>query len=160
MRIFVTLGTQNKSFARLLRAIDESQTSRDNDILVQAGYTDFSPTSPNMELFSFCSEEELERHIEEADLVITHAGIGSITRALAHDKRVIAAARQSAHGEMGNDHQHDILQAFARKGYLIPLEDFTHLEATVAEALHFTPQPYVHNIDAILATIIDYIDTH
>ena len=160
MRIFVTLGTQNKSFARLLRAIDASRAARDHDILVQAGYTRFKPSSPRMELFSFCGPEELDRHLEEADLIVTHAGVGSITSALAHGKRVIAVPRKAALGEMGNDHQHDILRAFASKRYLIALEDPELLDEAVAEALAFSPQPYVHNIDAILTTVTRYIDTH
>ena len=156
------LGTQDKSFTRLLSAIDASQlASADagNQLVVQAGYTAFKPSS-DMELFDFCSADDLERHLQEADLVITHAGVGSIVSALTHHKRVIAAARKAAYKEMGNDHQSDILQAFARAGYLIALEDFDRLDDAVTEALRFTPKPYVRNIDGILETITTYIDTH
>ena len=49
--IFVTLGTQDKSFERLLKAIDkeiEKGTIKDK-VVVQAGYTKYE--SKNMEIF-------------------------------------------------------------------------------------------------------------
>ena len=49
--IFVTLGTQDKGFPRLLEAIEEAIENKyiKEKVIVQAGYTEFE--SKNMEIY-------------------------------------------------------------------------------------------------------------
>ena len=63
--IFVTLGTQDKGFERLLKAIDraiDDGTIRDK-VVVQAGFTKYK--SKNMEIFTEVSKEELDKYLKE-----------------------------------------------------------------------------------------------
>ena len=57
--ILVTLGTQDKSFDRLLKAIDKEIENKNikEKVIVQAGYTKYK--SDNMKIFDLVSEEEL-----------------------------------------------------------------------------------------------------
>ena len=90
--ILVTLGTQDKSFERLVKAIDkeiENGNIKDK-VIVQAGYTKYK--SDNMEIFDFVLPDKLDKLMKEADILITHGGVGSILGALKYDKPVIAAA--------------------------------------------------------------------
>lgn len=87
--ILVTLGTQDKSFERLLKAIDKEieKGNIKDKVLVQAGYTKYK--SDNMEIFKSVSNDRLEELMDEASLIITHGGVGSILTALKHHKKVI-----------------------------------------------------------------------
>ena len=90
--IFVTLGTQDKEFTRLLEAIDREieKGNIKERVVVQAGYTKYE--SKNMEIFDLIPTDEFNKYIKSADLIITHGGAGSILTAIKNNKKVIAAA--------------------------------------------------------------------
>ena len=118
--ILVTLGTQDKSFKRLLDAISkeiDKGTIKDK-VVVQAGYTKYK--NDKMEIFSSLPSDELEELIKKADLIITHGGVGSILTALKYKKKVIVAPRLSKYNEHTNDHQKEITKEFAKEGYILP----------------------------------------
>ena len=91
--ILVTLGTQNNSFHRLL---EEVQKNIDNgnikeEVIVQNGYTKFD--SKQMKLIKEIPQDEFNKLIDQANLVITHGGVGSIITAITKGKKVIAIPR-------------------------------------------------------------------
>ena len=104
----VTLGTQHQEFTRLLDYIEKSDLK--GEIIVQAGYTKYE--SKRMKIFDFISYDEMEKYIDKSDLVITHAGTGSIVMPLKKDKKVIACARLSKFGEHVDDHQVELVDVF------------------------------------------------
>ena len=117
--ILVTLGTQDKSFKRLLEAIDrqvELGNIKDK-IVVQAGCTKYE--SKNMEIFDLIPMEKFDDLIKSCDLLITHGGVGSIITGLKNDKKVIAAARLEKYKEHTNDHQLQIIENFSNDGYIL-----------------------------------------
>ena len=91
--ILVLLGTQNNSFYRLLEEIDKliSENIINEEVIVQNGYTKYE--TQNMKLIDFVSKEELEKLLENADLIITHGGVGSIIMSIKKGKKVIAIPR-------------------------------------------------------------------
>lgn len=145
--IFVILGTQDKKFPRLLEAIqkkiDEGKISPEEEIIVQAGSTKFE--SNDMKIFDFISINEFEEYIEKADLIICHAGVGTILTALKKNKKIIAAARLKEFGEHVNDHQLQILENFKDEGYILALEDFEKLDVLIEQAKSFTPAKFKSN---------------
>ena len=100
--IFVTLGTQDKTFKRLLIKIDEliDKGIIQGEVIVQAGKTSYQ--SNHMMLFTFCSQEQLNQYVEECDYMITHAGVGSIINGINHQKKVIAVARKNVESNIIN----------------------------------------------------------
>ena len=66
--ILVTLGTQDKSFDRLLKAIDKEIENKNikEKVIVQAGYTKYK--SDNMKIFDLVSEEELEKLVKKCKI--------------------------------------------------------------------------------------------
>ena len=91
--ILVTLGTQDKTFERLLKTIDE-QIDKGNikeKVVVQAGSTKYE--SDNMEIHDFLTREEYDEYIKKCDLLITHGGVGTILSGLNNGKVVIATPR-------------------------------------------------------------------
>lgn len=156
--IFVTLGTQDKGFPRLLEAIDreiENGTIKEK-VVVQAGLTKYE--SPNMEIFDLIPDEEFERYIDSCDLVITHGGVGSILSAIKKNKKVIAAARLSKYKEHTNDHQKQIVKEFASQGYILELRDFYKLGKLIEKSKTFCPKKFESNTDHMIKLISDYIE--
>ena len=135
--IFVILGTQDKKFPRLLDAlqkkIDEGKISKKEEIIVQAGSTKYE--SKNMKIIDYMSVRKFEECIDRADLIICHAGVGTILTALKKGKKIIAAARLKQYGEHVNDHQLQILD----------LEDFDKIDLLIKQAKRFTPAKFKSN---------------
>ena len=158
--IFVTLGTQDKSFKRLLEAVDreiKNGTIKDK-VIVQAGYTDYK--SDNMKIYDLLAMDEFDKYIKECDLLITHAGVGSIMTGLSNHKKVIAAARLSEYGEHNNDHQKEIASAFSSLGYILYLEDFDKLGELIKKSNSFKPKEYKENNSNFVKIVEDFIDNN
>ena len=145
--IFVILGTQDKKFPRLLDAlqkkIDEGKISKKEEIIVQAGSTKYE--SKNMKIIDYMSVRKFEECIDRADLIICHAGVGTILTALKKGKKIIAAARLKQYGEHVNDHQLQILDNFTAEGYILALEDFDKIDLLIKQAKRFTPAKFTSN---------------
>ena len=145
--IFVILGTQDKKFPRLLDAlqkkIDVGKISKKEEIIVQAGSTKYE--SKNMKIIDYMSVRKFEECIDRADLIICHAGVGTILTALKKGKKIIAAARLKQYGEHVNDHQLQILDNFTAEGYILALEDFDKIDLLIKQAKRFTPAKFKSN---------------
>ena len=156
--ILVTLGTQDKEFSRLLKAIDREieKGNIKEKVVVQAGCTKYE--SKNMEVLDLVPQDEFEKLMSEADLLITHGGVGSIVGGLNKNKTVIAAARLEKYGEHLNDHQLQIISNFTKAGYILNLEDFDKLADVLEEAKTFKPKKYKSNKDNFIKLIEKKID--
>lgn len=158
--IFVTLGTQDKEFTRLLDAI-EKEIKKGNikqKVVVQAGYTKY--TSDNMEILKLIPMEEFDKYIKECDLLITHSGVGSIMTGLKNNKKIIAAARLKKYNEHTNDHQIQIGKEFEKQGYIMYLDDFDDLGKVLKDIKNFKPKKFKSNNDNFIKLIEDYIDNN
>lgn len=160
--ILVLLGTQNNSFHRLLEKLDELIEKKiiDEKVIVQSGYTEYE--SKNMRIFDLIPQEELERYQEQADLIITHGGVGSIISSIKKEKKVIAVPRLHKYQEHVNDHQKQIVELFSKKGYIIGIKGVEELENAVIKMQDFIPTKYQENESKnkkILKIIEDFIDS-
>lgn len=156
--ILVMLGTQNNSFHRLLEEIDKLINNGviQEKVIVQAGYTKYK--SKNMEIFSLISQDELEKYQIQANLIITHGGVGSIIGSLKLGKKVIAVPRLHKYGEHVNDHQKQIIENFSENGYIIGIEDVSELEKAIEKVKTFEPKKYIANNEKMLSIIENFID--
>ncbi len=157
--ILVILGTQDKEFPRLLEAIDreiENGTIHEK-VIVQAGQTKY--TSKNMEVFDFLPEPEFEKLMDEANLIITHGGAGSILSAIKKGKKIIAAPRLAEYHEHHNDHQKQIISEFASQGYILELQDFNKIGKIIEKSKKFKPKKFESNTINMINLIENYIDS-
>jgi len=142
--IFVALGTQDKQFKRLLEAVDNIDTT--HDVIVQKGSTEyeFQKLKPKA-VYDYLPGEQFRKYIEEADIIITHAGVGTIIRGVQMHKKMIVAPRLKKYQEHVNDHQLEILKTFENEGYIIPLYDFSKLNEEIEKINDFEPKEFVSN---------------
>ena len=156
--ILVMLGTQNNSFYRLLEEIDKliKKEIIQEKVIVQAGYTKYE--TPNMEIFDLIPKEELKQYQQEARLIITHGGAGSIITSLQYGKKVIAVPRKHEYGEHVNNHQEEIVELFNSKGYIIGTNGVEELEQAIEKAKNFKPVQYKSDNHKMLQIIENFID--
>ena len=157
--ILVLLGTQDKPFERILKAVAKEKKKGyiKDRIIAQVGCTKFS--CDNMEMFDFTSKEEIEKLIDKARIIITHAGVGTIIECLNKNKKVIVVPRLKKHGEHTNNHQMQITKEFALKNYVLPLYDVKNLSKTLDDIKTFKPVQYESNTERFKSKVKEYIDS-
>jgi len=101
--ILVTVGAQ-MPFDRLIAAVDHwAEVSGCTDIFAQIGDTEFRPK--HLRWTQFVNPDQFRELVESADLVVAHAGMGSVLTALELGKPIIVMPRRGALRETRNDHQ-------------------------------------------------------
>jgi len=101
--IFVTVGSQ-MPFDRLIAAVDAwAMHHPEVQVLAQIGKTQFAPS--NMRGVDAFKPSEFADVCKSAQLIIAHAGMGSILTALQYGKPIVVMPRKGALRETRNDHQ-------------------------------------------------------
>jgi UDP-N-acetylglucosamine transferase subunit ALG13 len=101
--IFVTVGGQ-LPFDRLVHTVDQwaAQQGR-TDVFAQIGKSSRPPK--HIEWQRFLSPADFQSKAREAEVIIAHAGIGSILTALEFSKPIVLVPRRAHLREHRNDHQ-------------------------------------------------------
>lgn len=128
--IFVTVGNATHSFRRLLVAVDvcaESGLFGAERVFAQTGYNPIQ--LGHCEGRSFLSRSEFRKSLEEASLVISHGGAGTILEMIHLNKVPVVMPRRKRYGEHVNDHQVQLVRAMASQGWIVPVfepEELAH----------------------------------
>ena len=119
--ILVSVGTQFP-FDRLVRAVDEwaAETGR-TDVIAQTGPTEYNPKA--IKCFNFINPEKFRELQAAADIMIAHAGMGSILTASEFGKPLVIMARDHKRGEHRNGHQFATAARFRNTPGLYFVED-------------------------------------
>jgi UDP-N-acetylglucosamine--N-acetylmuramyl-(pentapeptide) pyrophosphoryl-undecaprenol N-acetylglucosamine transferase len=120
-KVVVTVGSQRdfgfrraiESVLRLLPAVSTSSA----EVLWQTGATDVSGLG--IDAVDTLPAADLEEAIAEADLVISHSGVGTSLTTLEHGKCPVLLPRRRDHGEHTDDHQRLIAQELGRRGLAV-----------------------------------------
>lgn len=100
-------------FDRLVKTVDQwaSRNGRD-DVFAQIGQSEYRPA--NIQWTKFLEPEEFKRKYTTANVIVAHAGTGSIITALQLGKPVLIMPRHSILRETRNDHQIATAKQFCR----------------------------------------------
>ena len=132
MIIFVTVGTHEQPFNRLLKAIDnfaENNRYDRNQIIVQKGFSKYLLKHvTSKEMFS---ADQMNSFYHQADLIISHGGPGSMFPAWLLGKPVIAVPRQKQFNEHVDDHQVAFCDFTEVKGKVICVKDIDKLPIAI-----------------------------
>ena len=128
--IFVTVGTHEQAFNRLVQYMDEWAHEHDEEVVMQVGFSTYEPKySTWKKMFSY---QEMIKYINEARIVITHGGPSSFIMPLQVGKVPIVVPRKKQYDEHVNDHQVSFCEAVKnRLNNIILVEDEKELEATI-----------------------------
>lgn len=132
--IFVTVGTHEQSFERLVKKVDELKRDKiiDEDVIIQKGYTDYEPQY--CESYKLIGYNDMQRYLDDARIIITHGGPASFIAPLTIGKIPIVIPRQKDFNEHVNNHQKDFVeQVVARDNSIIPCYNIDDLEKLIKE---------------------------
>lgn len=127
--IFVTVGTHEQQFNRLIQKIDELK--RDNiiedEVFIQTGYSTYEPKY--CEWSKLIPYSEMIQRVKEARIVITHGGPASFIMPLQEGKIPVVVPRQEKYEEHINDHQVEFAKFIEeRQGNIIPVYEIENLK--------------------------------
>ena len=156
--IFVTVGTQDKPFGRLIEAVEQAVLEHKitDEVIVQAGNTKYE--SKVLNVLNYVPFDEFNNYIDKADIIITHGGVGSILNALKLKKKIIAVPRLSKYGEHINDHQLQVIQKMTEDGYILSCEDENEIGNKVRDAENFIVKEYTSNTENFIADFKEVLE--
>ncbi|MCV2491121.1 glycosyl transferase family 28 [Geodermatophilus sp. YIM 151500] len=106
-RVFVTLGTiKPYQFRRLVDRVS-AVLPADVDVVWQLGSTE-APAGLRGTVHAHLSPEDFAAEVRRSDVVVTHAGVGSVIGLVESGVFPVVVPRRAAHGEHVDDHQQDI----------------------------------------------------
>lgn len=127
--IFVTVGTHEQPFDRLVAYIDQLKEIGvlTEDVVIQTGFSTYEPKHCRWQkLFPY---KEMVELVEQARIVITHGGPSSFIMPLQIGKIPVVVPRQKRFEEHVNDHQLVFAKALEqRQGNLIVVEEIEELK--------------------------------
>jgi len=133
MSTFVSVGNATQSFCRLLDEVALIATVLPQPVVVQHGHTTFH--SEACRAIPFVEMNEFERLVADAELLILHAGAGSVIHALRSGKVPVVMARRCGYGELVDDHQVEFALALENSGRVVVALEPAQLLDAVQRAL-------------------------
>ncbi len=132
--IFVTVGTHEQPFDRLVRYMDELKADNiiKDEVIIQTGYSTYEPKHCKWsKLYPY---QEMLELVEKADIVITHGGPSSFIMPLQIGKVPVVVPRRFQFSEHVNDHQVEFANAVAeRQGNIIVVNDISQLKDIILD---------------------------
>ena len=137
--IFVCVGTQ-LPFDRLIRAMDQWCGRSGTEGFAQIGDVDPGGYLPkSMAWCRFLGPDDWDERFAAADVVVAHAGMGTIISALMAGKPIVIMPRRVAYNEHRNDHQVATTRRFeGRPGVHVAMHELelpTMVEAALSQPL-------------------------
>lgn len=129
--LFATVGAI-LPFDRLVSAVAEVNTGGaiGDRVLIQTGVGGMKP--PGLETVEALPFGEVQALLRDASIVVCHGGTGSIITALREGCHVIAMPRLQRLGEVYDDHQAEIVEAFEKRGLVLSANDAAGLRRAIA----------------------------
>lgn len=134
MSTFVSVGNATQPFYRLLEAVRVNLAALPQPLFVQYGAASDS-FGPACSAAAFVDMDEFARRVANAELLILHAGAGSIIHAARAGKIPVVMPRRAALGEHVDDHQIEFTKELARTRRIVVCEQASDLPSAAVEAL-------------------------
>lgn len=137
--IFVSLGTQDKPFNRIIDYVislkENLKEIKSEKIIIQLGQTKLLKSDierikslENIIIYDMLKPEKMKDIIKDSDIIITHAGVGTIMECLEMGKEIIVVPRKVENLEHVNNHQEEIAFEMEKKGFLTKVDTYEELE--------------------------------
>ena len=153
--IFVTVGTHEQSFRRLVECVDKLREKGviKEEVFIQTGYTkDYRPKF--CESKDFLEYDEMKECFNKARIIITHSGPGSIMIPFKLGKVPVVVPRNNKLGEHVDEHQILFTRKLEELKKVIPVYDIELLEDVIENYDVYASKCNV-NSQSTLKTFVD-----
>ncbi len=116
---FVTLGSHDQPFDRLLELVDDAATRGllPAPVVAQVGASRVD--WPALQTVSYLSPDAFADHVAQASVVVAHGGAGAIATVLRSGARPLVLARQAQRLEHVDDHQRQLVRKLDQLGLVV-----------------------------------------
>ena len=178
--IFVSLGTQDKPFNRIIDYVislkENLKELKSEKIIIQLGQTKLLKSDneriknlENIIIYDMLKPEKMKNIIKDSDIIITHAGVGTIMECLEMDKEIIVVPRKVENLEHVNNHQEEIAFEMEKKGFLTKVDTYEELENKINMLLkdkdtnednkNMNKKKYISNNEKFNDNLIKYLES-
>lgn len=156
--IFVTVGTHEQQFDRLIKEIDRLKKENliQDEVFIQTGYSNYVPKYCKWE--KIISYEKMNQMIVESDIIITHGGPATFMGVIAKGKVPIVVPRQKKFGEHVNDHQMEFVEKVLNIYNLTLITNISDLMACISKINEQQSTDLKTNNNLFMENFIDMID--
>lgn len=126
--IFVTVGTHEQQFNRLVEEVDNLIETKviEEEVIIQSGYSEYIPR--NCQSVKLIGYNEMEGLIKRSRIVITHGGPGSIFSALNNRIVPIVVPRNPNFAEHVDEHQIEFCKKMEKDSRILAVYDISELK--------------------------------
>lgn len=160
LKVLVTIGSMvEKKFIRLFNLLEElceEGILRGKDVVAQVGFDNYK--AKNFQTFDMIADDDFKKLIGESDLIITHAGTGTVTSCLKQNKKVIIFPRMKEFDEHYDDHQLELCDLFKKDGHVLCATNKEQLIDCIVNIEQFKPTKFKSNNASMNKIIIDFIE--
>lgn len=145
--IFVTVGTHEDQFDRLIQRIDllVGEGKLKEKVFIQSGYSNYTPR--HCEYSKLIGYDDMVKKCKEAEIIITHGGPGSIMLPLAQGKIPIVVPRQTKFGEHVDDHQVLFTKRLESENKVLAVYDIRTLDKLIINY-----ENYIEGLNQVFST--------
>ena len=177
--IFVSLGTQDKPFNRIIDYVvslkENLKEIKSEKIIMQLGQTKLLKSDierikslENIIIYDMLKPEKMKDIIKDADIIITHAGVGTIMECLERNKEIIVVPRKVENSEHVNNHQEEIAYEMEKQGFLTKVDTYEELENKIIMLVKYkdtnddksmNKKKYISNNEKFNDNLIKYLES-
>ena len=156
--IYVNTGNLEYGFYRLVKKMDEIAYEIDEDVVIQAAGTKYSPRNANF--FAYTGYAKAMEYFQHARLIVAHCSTGSIINAKRFGKPLIVVPRRKNYGEHVDDHQLELAKTIEGERSIIVVYDIGDLKEAVIGILNSNCQakPIWEKPEGIIEAIRNFVD--
>lgn len=153
---FVTVGTSNVGFDRLIKKMDEIAGKSDEEIIMQIGGTKYKPI--NAQWFTFLDDEKMSDFYSKANMIITHDGAGTLLIALSLGKPIVVVPRLKKYNECSYANKFDLAEVLRKNNRAIVVYDIEQLEEAIQKVTSLQYRTIERNT-RLISFLREYITT-
>ena len=151
-KLFVPLGTQKFPFGRIITALNElveqGRYKADEIVMQSALY----PVKPEFTHLGLIPNEDFNRYMSEAEVVVTHSGVNSIISCMELSKPLVVCPRLHEYEEHVDNHQMEIATLMHDKYDVLICTDMKELPELIEKAKTHKYKPWIsHRIELLNA---------
>ena len=156
MTTFVSVGNAVQPFGRLIGGVIGIREQLPGPLIIQHGHTPIEPCD-GVEGVPFLDMDRFAAYVSSAELLILHAGAGSLIHALQAGKVPVVMPRRAMYHEHVDDHQLELSLALEREQRVVVALGPEALLAAAAKALQMQKALMGHSM--VTPAIVHMVDS-